>query len=296
MGNKKNILITGGSGFIGRNLVEQLKEKYNVFSPAHKELELLDEGAVGAYFKKHKFEVVIHGAVRPGHRNAKDPSRQLYNNLRMFFNIARNYSQFGRLVFLSSGAVYDVSKPMAKVKEEYFDTYVPVDELGFSKYIISKYIEKIDNAIELRIFGIFGKYEDYAIRFISNALCKSLFDLPITMKQNRMFDYLFIDDLIPVLNYFMENDFSHKAYNVTPDKSIELLALAEKVKLISGNDLPVVIKDKTMGLEYSGDNSRLKSEISNLKFTPVDSAIKKLYAWYLENKTLINKNLLLVDK
>ena len=291
-----NILITGGSGFIGRNLVEQLTKSYKVFAPIHKELELLDEKIVKDYFKGHKFDIVIHSAVRPGHRNAKDPSNQLYNNLRMFFNIIRNEKAFGKMIFLSSGAVYDASKILLKVKESDFDAYVPVDEHGFSKYIIAKYIEKLDNIVELRIFGIFGKYEDYAIRFISNTICKAIFDLPITIKQNRKFDYLFIDDLIPVIDYFIENKCSHKAYNVTPDKPIELLSLAEKVKKVSGKNLPVVVNNKIKGIEYSGDNSRLKNEMGTLKLTPIDLAIQKLYDWYLENRSSINKEILLVDK
>lgn len=291
-----NILITGGSGFIGRNLVEHLTKKHKVFAPIHKELELLDEKTVKDYFKGHKFDIVIHSAIRPGHRNAKDPSNQLYNNLRMFFNIIRNEKAFGKMIFLSSGAVYDASKILSKVKESDFDAYVPIDEYGFSKYIIAKHIERLADVIELRIFGIFGKYEDYAIRFISNAICKVLFDLPITIKQNRKFDYLFIDDLIPVIDYFIENKGSRKAYNVTPDKAVELLSLAEKVKKVSGKNLPIVVNNKTMGLEYSGDNSRLKNEMGTLKLTPIDLAIQKLYGWYLKNRSSISKETLLADK
>ena len=291
-----NIFITGGSGFIGRNLVEHLTKNHQVFAPSHKELELLDEKAVRDYFKGHKFDIVIHSAVRPGHRNTKDSSNQLYNNMRMFFNIIRNKEAFGKMIFLSSGAVYDVSKMLSKVKESDFDAHVPIDEHGFSKYIIAKHIERLDDVVELRIFGIFGKYEDYAIRFISNAICKAIFDLPITIKQNRKFDYLFIDDLMLVIDYFIKNKGSHKAYNATPDKAVELLSLAEKVKKVSGKNLPIVMGNRTMGFEYSGDNSRLKNEIECIKFTNIGLSIKKLYEWYFNNKKMLNKEFLLIDK
>lgn len=291
-----NILITGGGGFIGRNLVEYLSKKHKIFAPTHKELELLDEKAVKDYFRDRKFDVVIHGAVRPAHRNAKDHSNQLYNNLRIFFNVIRNSKAFGKMIFLSSGAVYDASQALSKVKEGDFGIRIPADEHGFSKYIIAKHIEKLDNVVELRIFGIFGKYEDYAIRFISNAICKAIFDLPITIKQNRKFDYLFIDDLLPVIDYFIENKGSLKTYNVTPDKAVELLSLAEKIKIISGKDLSIVMGNRTMGIEYSGDNSRLKNEMRTLKLTPIDPAIQKLYGWYLENRSSISKETLLANK
>jgi len=290
------IFVTGGSGFIGRNLIEYLGKSHSVYSPTHAELELTEENAVRAYFNLHKFDVVVHSAVRPGHRNAKDPSRQLYINLRMFHNLLRNKDSFGRMLFLSSGAVYDVSRPMVKVKEADFDTYVPSDEHGFSKYIIAKEIENLDNVTELRLFGIFGKYEDYAIRFISNSICKALFGLPITLRQDRLFDYLYIDDLMPIIDYFLAAPGKYTAYNVTPDSAAGLLELAGKVRKIVDKDVPIIVGTPGRGLEYSGNNCRLREEISGLKFTPVDAAIRRLYAWYSDNKSSIDKNQLLVDK
>lgn len=290
------IFMTGGSGFIGRNLVEYLSQKHEVLAPTHQVLELLDEDAVRFFFEQHDIDVVIHGAVRPGHRNAKDPSNQLYHNTRMFFNIARNANRYGKMIFLSSGLVYDMRYYLPKMKEEYFDTHVPNDEGGFSKYISAKYIEQVENIVELRLFGVFGKYEDYAIRFISNAICKILFDLPITTKQNRRFDYLYIDDLMPVIDYFIENKGKYKCYNVTPDEAIELLVLADKVRQISGKDLPSLVAQNGMGIEYSGDNTRLHEEIPEITFTPIDEAICQLYEWYSKNTHLINKEYLLFDK
>jgi len=257
---------------------------------------LLDTAAVSGFFQNNSIDTVIHCAVKPGHRNAKDCTNQLYNNLRMFFNIARNSDKFGKMLFITSGSVYDMRHYRPKMKEEYFDAYVPEDEAGFSKYITAKYIEKSSNIKELRIFGVFGKYEDYSIRFISNAICKAILDLPITLKQNRKFDYLYIDDLMPVIDHFIKKNPAHKAYNVTPDQPIELFTLAKMVKKISGKELAIVVKDKTIGLEYSGDNSRLKNEMSGLRFTPMAVALEKLYKWYLENKSSINKDSLLVDK
>lgn len=290
------VLVTGGSGFIGRNLVEYYTGKTEVLAPGRKELDLLDEDAVRDYFRKHRITVVIHSATHPGHRNAKDPASVFYKNLRMYFNIVRNADRYEKLIFLSSGAVYDMRHYIPKMREEYFDTHVPVDDHGFSKYISARHIESMENAVELRLFGVFGKCEDYAIRFISNAICKTLFDLPITIKQDRRFDYLYIEDLGPIIDRFLKGGQKHSCYNVTPDHAIKLVTLAQKVRDRSGKNMEIRIAEPGMGLEYSGDNGRLKEDIADVRFTGIDDAIDMLYSWYSVNKETINREFLLVDK
>lgn len=292
-----NIFLTGGSGFVGKNIIEALGPKYNIIAPSSKALDLTDELAVQKFFYTNQVDIVIHSAVRPGHRNAKDPSNQLFVNTRMYFNIVRNAEKFKRLIFIGSGAVYDVRRTMVKVNEDDFDIHVPEDEHGFSKYIINKHLSLLDDAVDLRVFGVFGKHEDYAIRFISNAICKTLFDLPITIRQDRLFDYLYIDDLMPVLEHFIHNRPTYSAYNVTPDSSIRLSTVAELVRVRSGKALPVIIADQGTGPEYSGSNQRLHADLpGRLHLTPLKVAIDHLYTWYEQRKDSIDRNMLLVDK
>ena len=289
------ILITGGSGFIGRNLFEYLSKKYDCFSPAHKELELLDENAVMLFLKANRFDVVIHSAGIPVSRKIKEPKNVALGNLKMFFNIARNKDYFSKMIFLGSGSEYDLRCEISKVKESDFDKSVPADELGFSKYVCSKEIEKSDKMINLRLFGVFGKYEDYQIRFISNAICKAVCGLPITIKQNRYFSYLYIDDLCRVADHFIDHDAKHKIYNVVPEETADLLSIAGKVNEFSGKNLDIIVHTPGLGKEYTADNSLLVSEIGDFKFTPLEEAIKKLYSWYEENKKNIDPGLLTYD-
>ncbi len=293
----KKILLTGGNGFIGKNILESfLKNKYNIIAPSSSELNLSNDKEVDVFFKNNDIDFVIHSASKPGHRNALDINNVFYNNTRMFFNLERNKKYYKKFINIGSGAIYDIRAYQLKMKEDFFTKNIPIDQHGFCKYVCGKYIENTDNFFDLRVFGIFGKYEDYTIRFISNMICKALLDLPLRIKQNRFFDYIFIDDLMPVLDYFIQNEPNYKAYNVTPDYSIELLSIAEKVLEISKKKLPIIFESDELGVEYSGDNSRLMKEIPNLKFTPIDIAIEKLYFWYKENISKLNKEALLIDK
>jgi GDP-L-fucose synthase len=295
------VLVTGASGFIGRNLVEHLSRSHEVLAPTHAELDLTDPGALDEWFAEHEVDVVVHGAVRPGNRNASDPSRQLWTNLRMFFGLMHNAHRFGRLVFLSSGAVYDVERQLDRVVEEHLGTSLPSDEHGLSKYTIARYLEQVHrtgaaDVVELRLFGVFGKYEDYAIRFVSNAICKSLLDLPITLRQNRTFSYLYVNDLGPIVERFLAGRHAEAAYNVVPDWTDDLYDLAEQVKARSGKDLPIIVGAPGNGLSYCASNARLRRELPDLSFTPVGTAVDALCNWYAANLGAIDRSALFTDK
>lgn len=295
----KKILLTGGNGFIGKNIRESyLAQRYSIAAPSSKELNLIDTDNVDAFFAGKKYDVVIHAAAKPGHRNAKDSSNLFYTNTRMFFNLIRHAGSCGRIINMGSGAIYDMLHYHSKMKEDYFGVHVPADEHGFTKYVCAKYVENCSvDVVDLRIFGIFGKYEDYAIRFISNAICKTLFDLPVTLRQDRMFSYLWVEDLIPILEFFVENKPRFKTYNLCPDEEISLLNIAEKVVSVSGKDLPIKVAAEGMGNPYSGDNARLKAEMGDgLHFTPIDVSIERLYAWYADHKSGLQKEFLMSDK
>jgi GDP-L-fucose synthase len=294
---KKNILITGGSGFIGKNLIEHLSKnkKYKILAPKHKELELLDESAVKDFFAKNKIDVVIHTAHFGGNRKLTPAECQdaLKKNLKMFFNISSNSKNYGKMIFFGSGAEYDKSQNIKKVKEEEFGKHMPGDDYGFAKFVCSKHIEKADNIVCLRSFGVFGKYEDYETRFISNIMCRILYGLPVEINQNMLLDYVYVDDLCRIIEHLIDNEPKHKFYNIGSGKHIDLLSIAKKIKEISGNDSKIKINKKGMNSEYTCDNSRLMKEMPSFKFTPIEESLRELYAWYKANKESIKEDNLL---
>jgi len=294
---KKRILLTGGNGFIGRNIRKSfLFDKYEILFPSKKELDLLENESVDKFFKENKIDFIIHSACKPSHRNAKDKKNIFYSDMLMFLNLFRKSDYYKKMIVLSSGAVYDQRFEIKNVKENDYKLRLPVDEHGLFRYVSADLMSKSNKIIELRIFGIFGPYEDYAIRFISNAICKSIFNLPITIKQNRKFHYLYINDLMPILDFFLMRKISSGVFNVTPNKTIELLQIAEKINNVSGKKIPIIIKNKKVGLEYSGSNLKLKNEMKNLHFTEIEEAVRNLYLWYLKNKKNIDIKLLKQDK
>jgi UDP-glucose 4-epimerase len=280
------LLITGGSGFIGRNLAEQLAGTYEVLAPSSAELDLLNEQAVREYLSTHRFDVIVHTATTRSNRRLAAPPDLLDRNCRMFFNLVRNQGRFGKMIHFGSAAEYDRVQLPARVREDYFDTRVPGDAYGFSKYICAQHIERSDRIVNLRLFGVFGAYEDYTVRFISNACCRALKGLPIVLRQDIVFDYLYVKDLVKLTMWFIENNARHKAYNICTGQPVALTELARVIARVSGRNPNVSVLTEDMGPEYSADNSRMLTEMVGYQFWDLEGAIRDLYAWYERYKEL----------
>jgi len=285
------ILITGAAGFIARNLLEQLGNEYAFVACNSRELNLLDAQGVYDYIKRNQFDTIIHTATYdavPKH-SKKDPAKVLEYNLKMFFNIARCQDHFNKMIYFGSGAEFGRQNWIPKMKEDYFDKHLPLDQYGFSKYIMTKFTHQSDKIYNLRLFAVFGKYEDWRVRFISNACYNAVLDLPISINQNKFYDFLYIDDLVKIVKWFINHTPKKKVYNVCTGDMHGFKDIAQKILKISGKNLEIIIKNEGLGREYSADNSLLLNELGNFKFSSIDESIKVLYDWYDSNKQTIFK-------
>jgi GDP-L-fucose synthase len=287
-----NIMITGAGGFVGRNLQEHLAPKYDIFAATHTDLDLLDANAVKEYLKINKIDIIIHCAAAGGSRKTNyDPGStdMVEKNLRMFFNLERCLTPNMRMIHLGSGAEYDRRHWRRKMPETFFDRHVPSDCYGYAKYLISKYIGLRDDIVCLRLFGVFGKYEDYRFKFISNAIMKNLLHMPIIINQNVVFDYLYIDDFVNIVEFFIRQIPLYNYYNITPTLSIDLITIAEIINTISDYKSNIIVLHEGLNSEYSGDNSRLLAEYSSISFKEYQVAIEELLFYYRSILPTIDK-------
>lgn len=267
------ILITGSNGFVGKNLAEYFQKRYeNVVCPKRAELNLVDAQAVRDYLVAHQFDVVIHAAVT---------TASVEQNLQMYFGLERCTDSFGRMLSIGSGAEYDLRHYVPKMKEEYFGTHIPADIYGFSKYVMARDIERLPrNILNLRVFGIYGKHENYKRRFISNNICRVLSGLDITVNRNVAFDYLYIADFLAITERFLKAEPKYRSYNICTGNSVDLLTLANLVQKIDGRNRAITIKQDGMNPEYTGDNTRFISEFGDYPFIDHEAAVRNLYRWY----------------
>jgi len=283
---EKKILITGTNGFVGKNLKEYFlsgARDVAVLSPLRGELNLLDADAVRAYITSSEPDLVIHCATIGGARKTgydAGAADVVAGNLRMFMNLARCLGPGMRMISMGSGAEYDKRYGVPKITEESFDAHVPADDYGYAKYLISKYIEKAGNITCLRIFGLYGKYEDYTFKFISNAIVKNLLGLPIVINQNVVFDYLWIGDFCELVGRLSEKAPTYAHYNITPADPVDLVSLAEMVNSAGKNKSEVKVLNPGMNTEYTGSSERLVKELGGFNFTSYEEGIRQLYLYY----------------
>lgn len=287
--SKITIFLTGGSGFIGRNIIEQLGDKYTILAPRHSELDLTDADAVCTYLQKNPVDIVINAAAIGVKRT--DPTVSVAHiNLRIFFNLIRAKPFYQRMIMLGSGAEYDKRRPLAQVAESAFGKKMPADEYGFYKYVCAEYAQKVDYITHLRLFGVFGMYEDYATRFISNVICQALFDLPVTMSRHIKFDYLYVNDLCVIIDRCIVDPPAEVCLNLGSGESLDLHTIAEKILAVMEKKLPITIKDAvTWGNEYAPSIAKFKEYWPEFTPTPLDTAIGDLVAYYTKIKPTLSK-------
>ena len=292
------IFITGVNGFLGSHLKEYLNDSYinyKLFTPSSADLDLYDEEAVDKYIFDNKIDIIIHTANRGGDRTTLDMKNITEYNLRIFFNIAKHEKNVKKIISFGSGAEYSKHKPILNAKEEDYLQEQPLDEYGFYKSVTSKYIQRSDNIVQLRIFGAYGEYENYRFKFISNAIVKNLLNLPIVINKNVFFDYIYIDDLIKMIDWFIHNKSKEKIYNVTRGKRVDLITLARLVNEVSDFQSDIRVLNDGLNNEYTSSNERVLKEIKDFKFTSNKEAIKKMRDYFSYNMDTLDKEIIIND-
>ena len=279
----KKVLITGVTGFIGANLCMALANGYNLFLPNHSSLDLLDYEHTRNFILQNHIDIIIHCA------NTNDVSYDLSsyeilkNGLKMFYSIERCANYCEKVLYFGSGAEYGMKHYIPKMREEYFDRHIPDDPYGFAKYIEAKSIKETSNIYDLRLFGVYGKNEQWQRRFISNNIVRSLKGLPMTLSQNVRFDYLYVDDLCKIVEWFLEHEPNYKHYNICTGQTIDLLSLANLINEVSGLEREIRVAKEGWQIEYSGDNNRLLAEIGEFQFTDKKTSIEKMWDYYTKH-------------
>jgi len=251
----KNILVTGGAGFIGGHLCRFLiSRKYKV--------SVIDNFSTGKMrnlpkkiniFKKNildlnscvkackNIDIVIHLAAKVSIRNSVNTfDEDVHNNVIGTVNIlnAAAKSKVKKLIFASSMAVY--GKPKNKTSFKEASPTEPLSPYGISKLASEKYIllmapkMGIDPVI-LRLFNTFGPgqtltpYVGVITIFIKNILKDKISKIFGNGKQQR--DFVYVDDVVRGFILTIESKkAANKIFNIGTGKSISVNKVFKIIK------------------------------------------------------------------
>lgn len=272
----KRVLLTGSTGFIGRNIKPLLENQYEVVCPTRDELDLRNSEAVAEYVCKEKFDAIVQSAnPNPVKNSVHDAlEKMLEDSLRIFMNFYNVRDECGKLIYFGSGAEYGKSRDISMVSEECINDYIPQDQYGLAKLYMNELARNSDNVYNFRIFGCYGPY-DHESKFLTHVIRCCLREEDITIKQNCFFDYIQVFDLANVISYFVDNEVKYHDYNVCSGIPVSLIEIAQKIKKQMNSTSEIVLLNQGFNKEYTANNSRLLDEMNNQNvFTSLDEGIR----------------------
>ncbi len=270
---KETILITGAgpNGVTGNRIKERFIHDFDILSPSSSELDLTDTEAVTTYFYEHKIDFVIHCAViYPNEQNDG-----FFDNIRMYFNLARQNTRFSKMFYFGSGAEYDKSRDIIDIQEQEVGKYIPEDPYGLCKFIMHEHADRSYNIYNIRLFGTINPNERFTKNVISNLCIKAAKRIPMTLRKNCRFSFTDIDDVAEFINYGIRNELKYHNYNFLPENNYLLSEIAERICEIAGIEPDISFLEDGLNREYTGSAQRIISEFN--QFTPLSISLAKVY-------------------
>lgn len=258
------ILITGGNGFLGKELYSYLKHNFEVTSLSKQDLDLTNSQDLEFFLKDKYFDVLIHTAIKGGTRLIKDEPSFVHENCLMHYNILKNISHFGKYISFGSGAELDRSQNINKDSD--FLKSFPSDPYGMSKSLIAKSGYLYDKFYNLRIFNVFNQNE-LDTRMIKYNILRYIKKEPITIHQNKIMDFIHMDDLFKIVKYYIINDNLPKQINCVYKEKYSLLEIAQIINSLDNYKVEIKINKENMANSYIGntDAYSLGIDLSDLQ-------------------------------
>ena len=172
--SKKRILLTGGGGMVGRNILEHPAIKdFEVLAPRSKELDLRDFSSVQKYMAEQKLDFVIHAAGKVGgiQANMREPVGFLLENLDMGRNVVLASYQAGvkQLINLGSSCMYprNCSKPLTEEMMLKGELEPTNEGYALAKVVTARlcdYIVREDTSYQYKTLipcNLYGRYDNF---------------------------------------------------------------------------------------------------------------------------------------
>ncbi|QLG46706.1 SDR family oxidoreductase [Costertonia aggregata] len=320
---EKNILVTGGAGFIGSNLCEALLKNNNKvvcldnFATGKKDNidHLLSnsnfklvEGDIRNLNDCHQacenIDYVLHqAALGSVPRSINDPITSNQVNVSGFLNmlVAARDAKIQRFIYAASSSTYGDSKNLPKVEDTIGK---PLSPYAITKYVNELYADIFSKTygletVGLRYFNVFGRKQDpngaYAAVIPKFVMQLMKYESPVINGDGTFSrDFTYIDNVIEmnVRAIVSKNpEATNTVYNVAYGERTDLNELVELLKkYLSNFDPKIADVEVKYGPSRQGDVPHSLASIEKAKnilgYDPkfdIKSGLKEAVNWYWEN-------------
>jgi len=311
---KKTILITGGTGFIGANLVRRLvREGYKPVVLIRKnsniwrlnniknkivfvESDILNKSRLKKDFLKIKPNIIYHltvyGTILSEQRNI---NKAMKVNIIGTMNLLEASRKVDCEYFINTGSSTEYGQKARTVKET--DALNPLTFYGASKaaatLLVQEYAKSYNiPAVILRLFSPYGYYDKS--RFIPTVILHALKNKHLDLSSPYFVrDFIFIDDILEAYLYFLKGKrYCGEIINIGTGKQYRLKEIVQAIEQIANKKLDISWGKKQVN---QFESKRWEADINKaeklLNWKPrfnLNEGLFKTYTWFSNNLKLYN--------
>lgn len=267
------ILVTGGAGFIGSHLCEELAKKYTVVCIDNlslgkkenlkglnnlffEECDILNPKCLNKIFNTHTFAAVFHLAANSDISNG-DPIKNLQDTFATTFALLEKCRQFNirQFIFASSGSVY--GEITAEVDED-SGPMLPISHYAAAKLASEAFISSYSAMYNIQVFilrlpSVIGERVTHGVAFdFINKLLKVPSVLHVLGNGKQTKPYMYVKDVVDCIIFIWQKSRSRvNYYNLCSTGKTSIKEIAEIVVKEMKTETIIVYEDKEKG--WDGD-------------------------------------------
>ena len=323
------IVVTGGLGFIGSNLIELLLKKnfyvvnidnYNYAASSYNfklfekiknykliKLDLNNKSKLLKILKIHKPKGIFHLAASTHvDRSIENPKDFINNNILATYNLLeaiREYSKINKkykLIHISTDEIYgDLLKGNASEISHINPTSPYAASKASSNHLVSSYVKTFNiNGIITNASNNYGPRQ-HPEKLIPKLIYNILNDknLPIYGAGNNIREWIYVEDHCSALLKIFKKGKIGQIYNIGSGKLVSNLHLCKKIlnlckekNILKKNIQIIHVKDRSgHDFRYSLNSSKIKTKIRWKAQTNLKNGLIKTLDWYLKNQNFFRE-------
>lgn len=307
MKNRQNVLLLGGFGFIGTNILKHIDtylsdhyqcvvfDRYNQH-PRGVDISCVSKVYAGDFsdsqliekiFAENKIDIVIHSLSTTIPVESQNARYDVESNLLPTLDVLNYMLKYNvkNIVYISSGgAVYGSNS----YKHTEQDNVSPISSYGVVKLAIEKYILQYAQlfgiqSLILRLSNPYGLYHYNTRQGIVNvAIRKSLQNeiLQVWGDGNTKKDYIYIGDFVQILFNLLSNSLYCGVINIGSGKTTSINSIIQAIKTCGMKlDVEYTTTKQLDVTDFELDITKLLSLLGEFKFTELKDGINKTIVW-----------------